>query len=107
MEDQFGGLPDVVRHWKRCASIQKQFQNLIVVPVSGQDQRRDIGSEGGVFVIQRLPALMIDKLISLLVKYFRWFIFKNPIHSLHKVSLLCDVSLPIREATRQLQRNPR
>lgn len=50
-------LPNVVWHRQSRPSIQQDFQNLVVVFVSGQDERCDIGGEGRRRPVHGFPAL--------------------------------------------------
>ena len=48
---------NIVRHRQRGAPIQKDFDDLVVVPVSGEDQWRDVRRECRGVRWQRFPAL--------------------------------------------------
>ena len=51
-------IPDVVRHGKNSSSVKKKPDDLVVVSVSGQDDRGDVGCETGSLALsKRLPAL--------------------------------------------------
>ena len=53
-------MPDVVRSGQCGAPVQEDLDDLVVVSVGREDQRRDVGGEGGRVGGQSLPALKID-----------------------------------------------
>ena len=54
-------LPDIMRTGEDGAPVQEDLDDLVVVGVGGEDERGDVGCEGGRVGGQRLPALKIDK----------------------------------------------
>lgn len=46
-----------MRHGQGGAAVEQQLQDLVIVPVGGEDQRSDIRRKSGVFIIEFLPAL--------------------------------------------------
>ena len=53
-------MPDIVRTGESGASVQQYLDHLVVVSVGGEDERRDVGGEGGGVGGKRLPTLKID-----------------------------------------------
>ena len=52
-----GLIPLVVGTWEDCAAVEEDLDDLVVVRVRGQDQRRDVRGEGRRVRGDRLPAL--------------------------------------------------
>ena len=53
-------MPDIVRTGESGASVQQYLDHLVVVGVGGEDERRDVGGEGGGVGGKSLPTLKID-----------------------------------------------
>ena len=51
-------LPDVVRTGKSGAPVKEDLDDLVIVGVGGEDERGDVGGEGGRVGGERLPALI-------------------------------------------------
>ena len=49
--------PDIVGGGKSGSSVQQDLDDLVIICVSSQDQRGDVGREGGSVGWYRLPAL--------------------------------------------------
>ena len=52
-----GLIPLVVGTWEDCAAVEEDLDDLVVVRVRRQDQRRDVRGEGRRVRGDRLPAL--------------------------------------------------
>ena len=50
-------MPDIVRTGEDGPPVQQDLDDLVVVGVGGEDERGDVGGEGGRVGGQRLPAL--------------------------------------------------
>lgn len=50
-------LPNVVGHGQHSTTIQKDFQDLVVVTMGGQDEGRNLRREGGSVAVSLLPRL--------------------------------------------------
>lgn len=50
-----GHAPDVMRHGQDGATVEQDLEDLIVIPVGGQNERRDLGCEGRRVTVGLLP----------------------------------------------------
>jgi hypothetical protein len=39
--------PNVMRHWKRCSAVEKKFDDFVVIPMGGQNERSYVRRESG------------------------------------------------------------